>query len=107
MTTVSPQRFLRVRLLSLVFLAAILMPRPAIAQSARYAVVIEGTSGEEQYATMHRQWVDKLVGILRDKFKFEAANLTVLTETPKQGEALANIANVKATFGKLAQEAKK
>jgi hypothetical protein len=81
-------------------------PGLALAQG-RYAVIVEGTSGEEAYATAHREWVNTLVGVLRDKFGFDAAHLTLLTETPVQGEALASAVNVKATFARLMPQLKK
>src|SRR3954447_15811960 len=77
------------------------VPAIAAAQSNRYAVIVAGASGEEQYAKLHRESVDKLVAILRDKFHFEPAHITALTETPKPGEAISNAASVKATLGKL------
>jgi hypothetical protein len=56
---------------------------------------------------MHRLWVNSLVGILRDKFGFEPSHVTVLTEKPQAGEAIANVQNVRSAFGKLGQELKK
>jgi len=56
---------------------------------------------------MHREWVEKLVGVLRDKFHFDQAHLTILTETPNGGEAVANAAAVKAALTKLAPMVKK
>jgi hypothetical protein len=79
----------------------------ARAQSTRYGMIVAGASGEEQYAKMDREWVDTLVGVLRDKFAFDAAHLVVLTETPKAGETVSNAANVKAALEKLAPQVKK
>jgi hypothetical protein len=73
----------------------------------RYGLVVAGASGEEQYAKLHREWVDALVGVLRDKFGFPAANVIVLTDTPKAGEMASNAANVKAAFAKLGPQIKK
>jgi hypothetical protein len=89
------------RLLMSAVLAGLLMPGVASAQSGRYALVVAGASGEEQYATMHRTWVDTLTGVLRDTFGLPADHLVVLTETPKPGEAVSNAVNVKAALAKL------
>ncbi len=89
------------RLLMSAVLAGLLMPGVASAQSGRYALVVAGASGEEQYATMHRTWVDTLTGVLRDTFGLPADHLVVLTETPKPGEAASNAVNVKAALAKL------
>ena len=83
-------------------LAIGLVAGSASAQTGRFAVIVAGASGEEQYAKMHREWVDALVGVLKSKFAVDAANLTVLTETPKAGELAANAANVKAAMEKVA-----
>ena len=89
------------RVLISAVLAGLLMPGVASAQSGRYALVVAGASGEEQYATMHRTWVDTLTGVLRDRFGLPADHLVVLTETPKPGEAVSNAVNVKAALAKL------
>lgn len=68
----------------------------------RHALVVAGASGEEQYAKLHREWVDTLVGALRGELGFDQANVTVLTETPQAGEAPANAVNVKAAVAKIA-----
>jgi hypothetical protein len=89
-------------------LAAVSLAAPQTARAqGRYALIVEGTSGEEQYAATHRQWVDKLATALKDKFKLEPSHLTILTEKPRAGESVANIENVKSALGKLAQEIKK
>jgi hypothetical protein len=90
-------------------MAAIVLAMSAAAASAqtRYGVVVAGASGEEQYAKLHREWVDSLATVLRTKFGFEPSHLVVLTETPKAGELIANAANVRTTFETLAPQIKK
>jgi hypothetical protein len=73
----------------------------ASAQGARYAMVVQGASGEEQYAVQHRRWVDSLVRTLRDRFKYDAAHLLVLTEKPGAGEARADAATVRSALARL------
>jgi hypothetical protein len=84
-------------------LAALAMPRAASAENARFALVVEGASGEEQYAVQHRRWVDGLVTTLRERFKYDASHLTVLAEQPKEGEEKATAENVKLVLGRLAK----
>jgi hypothetical protein len=79
-------------------------PSAAAAQGARYAVVVQGASGEDQYAAQHRRWVDSLVTVLRDRFRYDAAHLTVLTEKPGVGEERATAASVRAVMARLAKE---
>jgi len=79
--------------------------RPAAAQ-ARYAVIVEGASGDPQYATQHRAWVDALAKVLREKLRIDATHLIVLTEEPKGSELKSTAENVKATLAGLAKTAK-
>ena len=73
-------------------------------QGARYAVLIQGASGEEQYATLHRGWLDSLVQLLRERFKFDAAHLSVLAEQAQAGEQRSTAENVRALFARLGKE---
>lgn len=77
---------------------------PASAQSARFAVIVQGASGDPEYATLHRGWVDSLAKTLREQFKMEPASLILLTEQPKPGEERSNAEAVKAVFARLAKE---
>jgi len=83
-----------------------LMAGPAAAQSGRYAVIVEGASGEPQYATQHRAWVDALANVLKTKMGFEPGKIILLTEEAKPGELKGTAENVKATFTRLAKDAK-
>ena len=76
--------------------------QPAAAQAKRYAVIVEGASGEPQYAALHREWVDSLSKLLRERFTFDPALVTVLAEKPGAGEEPARADTVKAVFTKLA-----
>lgn len=87
-------------------LAALAVPRAAAAQGDRYALVVEGASGEPQYATLHRTWLDGLLKVLRDDYKYDATHLVVLSETPKAGEERATAENVKAAMARLTKSIK-
>ena len=81
---------------------AVTWASPAAAQGQNYAVIIQGASGEDQYAVRHRAWVDAFVSVLRDRFKYDAAHLFVHAEKPGAGEQPATADAVRETFGKVA-----
>jgi hypothetical protein len=78
-------------------------PRAAAAEGARFALLIQGASGEEQYAVLHRRWLDGLVTALRDRFRYDAAHLVVLAEQPKAGEERSTAENAKTALAKLSK----
>ena len=84
-------------------LATAVLPSTALAQGARYAMVVQGASGEEQYAVQHRRWVDSLVKVFRDRFNYDAAHLLILTEKPGAGEERADAATVRTTLARLSK----
>jgi hypothetical protein len=77
-------------------------PAPANAQGVRRAVLVQGASGEPQYRTLHRGWLDRLATVLRDDLKFDAASLTILAERPGEGEEPATAESVRRVFEQLA-----
>jgi hypothetical protein len=79
-------------------------PASAAAQGARYALIVQGASGEDQYAVLHRRWVDALAGVLRDRFHYDASHLIVLAEKPGTGEERATAAAVRAVLARLGKE---
>ena len=83
---------------------ALMWPAVARAQGDRYAVLVQGASGGDPYASQHRKWLDALATLLKGKFGFDPAHVQVLAEQPKAGEQLANAENVKALFTKLAPQ---
>ena len=97
---------MRALIVSLGILAALAVPRIAYADGARYAVIIQGASGDPQYTALHRAWVDALAALLRQKMGLEESKVIVLAEQPKAGELKGSAEDVKATFAKLAKEAK-
>ncbi|MEZ5318638.1 MAG: hypothetical protein R2752_14660 [Vicinamibacterales bacterium] len=72
----------------------------------RYALLVEGASGEPQYATLHRGWLDALHGLLVDRFKMNAANIVVLADKPVEGESRATADNLRAEVAKLVPRVK-
>lgn len=86
--------------------ALLALPASAAAEGSRFAVVVQGASGEDQYATLHRGWVNALTTILRDRFKLDAAHLTLLVEQPGPGEERSTAENVRAALARLAKQVK-
>jgi hypothetical protein len=84
------------------------MPAAAVAQqpASRYALVVEGVSGSDEFAVMHRQWLDAMVALLKGKFAFDPTHVIVLAETPKAGEEKATADGVRTALGRLAKDAK-
>lgn len=81
--------------------AAAASTAPAMAQN-RHAVIVQGASGEPQYAKQHRAWVDSLASVLRDEFGYDAEAVTMLVEQAGPGETRATADNVKTVFSQLA-----
>ncbi len=77
----------------------------AAADPAKYALVVEGTSGGDEYAVLHRRWLDTFVTLFRDKFKYDAAHLVVLSETPRAGEEKSTAEGVRAALTRIASSA--
>jgi tetratricopeptide (TPR) repeat protein len=81
-------------------------PTAAMASPSRYAIVIEGVSGDETYAKLHREWLDGMVGALKSRLGFDASHVTVLAETPGAGEQKSTEEVVKSVLGRLAKTVK-
>src|SRR5262245_25391023 len=71
---------LRVRR-AVIALAILVLPvRAAFAQTARFAMVISGTSGGEEFAAKYRQWLDAITKVLKEKGGLDQTHLIVLSE---------------------------
>jgi len=98
-----------VKRLLLLFATAMLVlaaATPAFADGKRYAVIVQGASGDPQYATLHRGWVDSLAALLKSQFKIDGPALSILVETPKDGELRSTAESVRSVFDRLAKETK-
>lgn len=87
--------------------ALLVTAAPALAQPARHIVLVQGASGEPQFATQHRGWLDQMVITLRETFGVPADHLMVLAERPVEGsgERRATAEEVRAAFGRVADRA--
>jgi hypothetical protein len=71
-------------------------------QGTRYALIVQGTSGDPSFAKLHRGWLDRLAATLRTRARIDGDRLIVLAEQPGDGEQRASADNVKASLTKLA-----
>lgn len=98
---------MRIRHLAVALLLSVVCgasaPDVSAQSGGRFALLIQGASGEAQYATMHRRWLDELAGVLRDQFGYDAAHVTIVADQPNEGEARATAANVRAAVARLAE----
>jgi hypothetical protein len=85
-------------------LAAMLAGVPAnvIAQQ-RYALIISGASGGDEYAAQYAAWTDTLQQTLVQRMRFETARVTVLSETD-QPQASSTAENVRKAIGAVRQQ---
>jgi hypothetical protein len=68
----------------------------------KYAVILSGASGEEEFAKRFKEWSKELRKALVERFGFDEARVTVLTESPEGGSALrATAEDVRRTFQTL------
>ncbi len=95
------ERLLR-GLVGLIGVLLVLGPEPAEAQGGRFALLVQGASGEEQYAAQHRAWLDGLAGVLRERFGYDATHLVVLAEKPATGELPATAESLRGAVTRLA-----
>jgi len=79
---------------------------PAQAQPVRHVVLIQGASGEPQFAEQHRAWLDQIAATMRDAFKIGPDHLSLLVETVGKagtGERRATAEEVRITLARIAQ----
>jgi hypothetical protein len=67
-----------------------------------HAVIVQGASGEPQYAKQHRAWVDGLARVLRERMRIDPSRITILAEQPAAGEQRGTADSVRAVLGRLA-----
>ena len=75
-------------------------PRPP-ADPSKFAIIISGVSGEEEYAKKFTKWTSDLHDALVGKLSFAENQVQVLTEKPGEGEARSTAEEVRKAFAKL------
>jgi len=75
-------------------------PRPA-ADPNKYAVILSGASGDEEFAKRFKGWTAELRKALVERFGFDASRVTVLSEAPEGGASRATAEEVRRVFTSL------
>jgi hypothetical protein len=75
---------------------------PPQTPGSRFALIIQGASGDPEFAKLHRSWLDRLATTLRSKAGLETAHLMILAEHPSEGEQRSTAENVRGALTKLA-----
>ena len=85
-----------------VFLCAVVVSLVAASATAeqRYALIVSGASGGQEYAQQYDTWIDELSTLLASQMKLDPANIVTLAETPRPDTA-ATAANVRKVIAKL------
>lgn len=78
-------------------LCALLLLTGTVSGQERYALIVSGASGGEEYVKQYGQWTSTLAATLRDRLAFDPARMTVLSETGGRG-AEATAPNVRAAI---------
>lgn len=89
-----------------VALAAWLVATPALAEN-RYALIITGAPGGEQFVATYVKWADDLTAVFRDHLAFPASQVTVLTGTSTIEAEQSTQQNVRAAVASLRQRVQK
>jgi hypothetical protein len=63
-------------------------PARASADPNKFAVILSGASGDEEFAKRFSQWTTELRRALVERFGFDEARVTVLSEAPESGRGL-------------------
>ena len=75
-------------------------PRPA-ADPNKFAVILSGASGDEEFAKRFKGWTAELSKTLVGRFGFDEARVTILTETPEGRALRATAEEVRRAFASL------
>ncbi len=74
--------------------------RPA-ADPNKYAVILSGASGDEEFAKRFKGWTSELREALVGRFGFDASRVAVLSETAEGGASRATAEEVRRAFASL------
>src|SRR5215218_2765563 len=75
-------------------------PRPA-PDPNKFAVILSGASGDAEFAKRFAGWTSELRRTLVERFGFDEARVTVLTESPEGRAARATAEEVRRAFQTL------
>lgn len=78
----------------------------SVAAEDRYALIVAGANGGQEYAQQYAKWTDELSKVLTSRMKLAAEKVTVLAETENQ-ETASTAANVRRALQALRAKAGK
>lgn len=85
-------------------LLVVLLLAPAAAQAQqRFALIISGATGGDEYAAQYAAWTDGFSRTLVDRLRFASADVTVLSETDDR-TAASTADNVRRVIGSIRQK---
>jgi hypothetical protein len=73
---------------------------PAVARAERYALIVAGASGGDDYAQQYQQWTRSLTVTLVDRMKMDASKVTVLSDA-RDERRRSTAANVRQAIGSV------
>ncbi len=80
---------------------------PAFAQSGqRFALLVEGASGDAAHADLQRKNLNALTTRFRDDYKLDKDHLVILASVPQAGEARSTAIEVKAALARFTSQLK-
>jgi hypothetical protein len=77
-----------------------LLPSSAAA-AERYALIVTGASGGDNYAVKYNDWRSSFAKVLREQYDYPADHITVLAEQESDGVGRATRDSVRAALGEL------
>ena len=88
---------------ALLLLALVLLAPASAHAQQRFALIISGATGGDDYAAQYAAWTDRFSRTLLDRLRFVSADVTVLSETDDR-TAASTADNVKRVIGSLRQK---
>jgi hypothetical protein len=78
----------------------VILCTPALASAERYALIVAGASGGDQYAQQYQEWTRSLRATLVDRMKMDASKVTVLSDA-RDERLRSTAANVRQAIGSV------
>ena len=81
-------------------LVAVMLCTPVVARAERYALIVAGASGGDDYAQQYQEWTRSLATTLVERMKMDSSKVTVLTDTRAE-RMRSTAANVRQVLGSI------
>ena len=83
----------------LLFVLLLMLAPAAAGAQQRFALIVSGASGGEEYVEQYAGWSEKFARTLTERFAFDAAQVTRLLDSDKAGDAATSVNVRKAIAG--------